>query len=298
MPPTAQKPARLAAEPLEAREVPSVASAVLSGSTLVVTADDTDTRATVTRSGTDLVVRDSAAGKTWTFPASGATAVRFRGGAGGDTFTSALNLPLRADGGGGADRLNGGSGADALLGGAGDDTLIAVDDGTADTADGGPGRDGIWVDRATDGTADRTAGVTTGDKVQKVAAFANAGADRTLAATGSPTRPPAGRTRPTPPTRSSRRPARPRRTSGRAGWATAGCWPGWRASPRTARPPSGSTWSTSTTAPTGCSSAGSSTGWTTTSRGTPGSARKARCGWRSPRRPTPTTGPGRTPTPA
>jgi hypothetical protein len=202
---TEKQKARLSAEPLERREVPSVASAALSGSTLVITADDTDTLAEVRPSGADLQVRDLGAMRTWTFPAARVSAVRFAGGAGDDRFSAAaLGRPVRADGGagddylvggtghdallggpgndtliGGAgnDRLNGGAGADRLAGGAGDDVLIGIDDGTADYLDGGAGRDAYWVDRNGSAT-DRTAGVAAGDRVQAVDRFV--GGDRTL----------------------------------------------------------------------------------------------------------------------
>ena len=208
---------RLSAELLEGRAVPAVVSAVLSGSALVVTADDTPTDATVARTGADLRVTDATTATAWRVPADGVNAIRFVGGAADDRFVAAAGLPVWASGGagddelagdagadvllggpgkdtltggGGADRLNGGSGTDSLYGGDGDDTLIAVDTGTADLADGGAGSDGIWIDSARR-AKDRTAGVGAGDKVQAVASFAN-GADRTL--DGDAIADPAGKT--------------------------------------------------------------------------------------------------------
>ena len=202
---TKTNPCRPAVEVLEAREVPAVVSALLVGTKLVVTADAAPTDATVVASGVNLQVRDNGSGATWAVAASGVTAVEFRGGAAADRFTAAgLGRPVRADGGAGADtllggaandvllggagndsldggagadRVNGGAGADALRGGDGDDILIAVDGGTTDVIDGGAGLDGIWVDLA-GAAADAVAAA--GDKVFSVAAFANAGADKTL----------------------------------------------------------------------------------------------------------------------
>ena len=199
------RPARLTAETLESRELLTVASAALVGSTLVVAADDAPTRAEVRPAGGNVEVRDLAAGTTWTFPAAKVAAVWFKGGAGADRFSAALTgLPVRADGAGGndallggtgkdlltggpgsdtltggpgADRLNGGAGDDQLLGGAGDDTLVAVDDGTADLADGGAGRDVLWVDK-TGAATDQTPGVAAGDAVEAVDRFV--AGDRTL----------------------------------------------------------------------------------------------------------------------
>lgn len=77
-------------------------------------------------------------------------------------------------GGLGNDALIGAAGTDYLYGEDGDDTLVSIDAGTADTANGGNGRDAIWRDMI--GTAKDTA---TAEKVYNVASFAN-GADRTL----------------------------------------------------------------------------------------------------------------------
>ena len=79
-------------------------------------------------------------------------------------------------GGAGRDQVNGGMGVDALDGGTGEDVLVAIDDATLDTVDGGGGRDIAWLDQvgiATDAKFDL-------DFVNAVTAFANAGADRTI----------------------------------------------------------------------------------------------------------------------
>jgi hypothetical protein len=81
-------------------------------------------------------------------------------------------------GGDGKDTLNGGAGADALSGDVGDDVLVAIDNTTQDTVDGGGGVDVIWVDR-NGVTTDLQTGVDASDFVRAVASFAN-GADRTL----------------------------------------------------------------------------------------------------------------------
>lgn len=210
-----RKSARLGMELLERRDVPTVSTAVLTGTNLVVTADNTATQATITPSGTNLVVQDLVSKKTWTFAAAKVAKVEFRGGAAADQFKNATTaVPLKATGGGGddvltgsggADIFDGGLGNDTLLGGAGNDTLtggagddvlngglgndvfvggdgndvlLAIDNGTADTLDGGAGRDIFWTDKT--GTAtDRVTAAAADEKVRAVGAFAN-GADRTL----------------------------------------------------------------------------------------------------------------------
>lgn len=102
---------------------------------------------------------------------------RMWGGA-GDDLLRGMDGNDQLVGEDGNDRLNGGAGADLMWGGAGDDVLVGIDDGTADYADGGAGRDVIWVDK-TGASSDRVYGTEAGDKVQYVTAFRN-GADRTL----------------------------------------------------------------------------------------------------------------------
>lgn len=78
----------------------------------------------------------------------------------------------------GDDRLNGGAGNDSMWGGNGNDVLISIDNAIGDFVQGDAGRDIIWTD-VNGSTSDRLAGLESGDKVQRVAAFAN-GADRSL----------------------------------------------------------------------------------------------------------------------
>lgn len=207
---TARRSARLGMEMLERRDVPAVASAVLSGTTLVVTADNADTNATVRLNGPAVTVQDVAKNKAWNFVASRVTAVEFRGGTANDTFTNLhATLPLKAlgnagndtltgsggsdwldggagndtlTGGAGNDWLSGGAGTDRLDGGAGDDVLIALDNAAADTVLVGTGLDAVWLDQTTVGTAiqkDAVTGAAADDRLQLVERFAN-GADRTL----------------------------------------------------------------------------------------------------------------------
>lgn len=82
-------------------------------------------------------------------------------------------------GDGGNDHLNGGPGADTLWGGDNDDVLIAIDNGTSDYTIGGAGRDTMWIDQS-GSVRDQVVNAVAGDKVQNVARFRNAGADKTL----------------------------------------------------------------------------------------------------------------------
>src|SRR5262245_15259406 len=103
------------------------------------------------------------------------------GGAGDDTL----------DGGTGNDWINGGVGNDHISGGAGKDTLITIDNSTGDSVDAGADVDILWTDKT--GTAtDTVLSGTSGDTVNAVAAFANAGADRTLNGDRIPLPTPAG----------------------------------------------------------------------------------------------------------
>jgi hypothetical protein len=210
MPADPRKSTRLGMEMLERRDVPALASAVLTGTTLVVTADDTDTNANVRLNGTTVTVQDVAKNKTFNFAATAVKAVEFRGGAGKDVFASTLAaVPLKAsggagndtltgnaaadwfDGGAGNDTLVGGAGADWLRGGAGtdrldagdgDDTLISLDGAGGDTILVGGGKDAVWVDAVKTSALvaqDTVTGAAADDRVQLVDRFAN-GADRTL----------------------------------------------------------------------------------------------------------------------
>ncbi len=93
------------------------------------------------------------------------------GGNGSDSLSGQL----------GNDQLNGGLDTDWLFGSDGDDTLIAIDNSATDYLDGGNGNDVYWINYFSSyaGQADTAAGVTSADKVQQVANFAN-GADLTL----------------------------------------------------------------------------------------------------------------------
>lgn len=210
MPAAARKSTHLGMELLERRDVPAVASAVLTGTNLVVTADNTDTNATVRLNGTAVTVQDMAKNRTWNFAAANVKAVEFRGGTANDAFASTLAaIPLKAagnagndtltgnaaadwlDGGVGTDRLTGGAGndwlrggagTDTLDGGAGNDTFVALDNAGGDTILVGTGMDAVWVDAVRTRALvalDRVTGAAADDKVQLVDRFAN-GADRTI----------------------------------------------------------------------------------------------------------------------
>src|SRR5262245_31504230 len=131
---------RLGVEHLEGRDVPSISSVSLSGTTLSVKTDGAATRAEVPQSGSDVVVVDRASGRSWSFPAGRVTGVEFVGGAGNDRFVNhVVALPTLAWGFGGNDHLEGSGGADSLHGGGGKDTLLGH--GGDDYLDGGSGND-------------------------------------------------------------------------------------------------------------------------------------------------------------
>ena len=75
------------------------------------------------------------------FPPATASAVKFTGGKGNDSFQNTSHLPSEAFGDAGNDTLVGGSNADRLLGGAGDDALNGGEGN--DFLDGGAGND--WL---------------------------------------------------------------------------------------------------------------------------------------------------------
>jgi len=102
------------------------------------------------------------------------------GGAGDDTLIGlGGNDILR--GGDGNDSLAGGMGLDYLDAGLGDDTLDGRDGGTADTLDGGPGRDTGWID----GTIDRMGSIERPHVDADLAAW-----QLTTASNAEPTNPP------------------------------------------------------------------------------------------------------------
>lgn len=172
-------------EILELRDLPSVASVLLSGANLIITTDNASTNVEVRPSGTNIVVAEIGTSHTWTYAASSVTQVEFHGGDGDDRFTDnvdklkalayggagndwligntandqlfgeagddvLLGLPGddALDGGDGVDRLKGGYGDDTMNGGDGNDNLVAVDGGTRDTLQGGAGLDTFWTDKS------------------------------------------------------------------------------------------------------------------------------------------------------
>lgn len=78
------------------------------------------------------------------------------------------------NGGNGNDQIDGGAGADGLAGDDGKDILISLDDDTADVIDGGRSVDIFWMDQG-----DRLVSPS-GDVINAITAFSNAGADRTI----------------------------------------------------------------------------------------------------------------------
>lgn len=211
---------QLGVEYLEPRELPSIAGVFLVGKILDVYADNSATKAVANRSAGNVVIVDGVTGRSWTFGAAQVKELDFIGGSGNDRFRSNVpNLSLRAFGGDGDDTLIGNNSFDSLQGGRGNDTLIgsdnndvlvggpgddrlypgagidtvrdglgndlviAIDDGYADTIQGGPGRDVIWVDTESGSPTSRHDLLTNLDdnldSVQYVQSFAN-GADRTL----------------------------------------------------------------------------------------------------------------------
>jgi hypothetical protein len=112
-------------ELLEVRDLMSVASLSLSGSTLVVKSNNQPTSVEVHLSGASYVVQEVGSSRSWTYAASRVSLVEFRGGAGDDRFVDFVgDLPVRAYGNGGDDYLEGYDGADTFYGGPGDDTLV------------------------------------------------------------------------------------------------------------------------------------------------------------------------------
>ncbi|MBM4002889.1 MAG: hypothetical protein FJ295_06305 [Planctomycetes bacterium] len=112
-------------ETLENRDMNSVASIWLQGSTLVVQSDASASLVEVSSSGSNLSVFDRTRNASWNFAAAGVATVEFHGGAGNDRFLGmAGNVQFRCFGNGGNDYLEGGNLNDLLDGGAGDDRLV------------------------------------------------------------------------------------------------------------------------------------------------------------------------------
>ncbi len=125
-------------EKLENRELFSVSSLFMSGSTWVVRTDNASTSVQVGRSGADIRISEVGSGRSWT--RSGVAQVEFQGGNGNDRFVNNVStLPVRAFGGAGNDYLEGYNANDVLVGGDGDDTLVGY--GGDDQMWGGNGND-------------------------------------------------------------------------------------------------------------------------------------------------------------
>lgn len=120
----------------------SVSQTWFTGQTLFVKTDDAATSIEVRQVGSELVVRDVGASRTWSFAAARVGTVEFQGGAGNDRFVNKMTmLPIRAFGFGGNDHLEGYHAADVFVGGDGDDTLVGY--GGDDQFWGGTGNDVI-----------------------------------------------------------------------------------------------------------------------------------------------------------
>jgi hypothetical protein len=121
-------------EGLENRDLFSISGLWFSGNTLVVASDDAATNVTISRVGTNIRVDEIGTPRLWDYPASLVGRVEFQGGAGNDRFiNAAINLPVRALGGGGNDYLQGNEANDVIAGGEGHDELV-----------GGGSNDDIW----------------------------------------------------------------------------------------------------------------------------------------------------------
>ena len=186
---TAPKGFRPAVETLDRRDLMSVSTQWMSGTTWVARCDDAATSVTVSDTGSSYRITDNGTGASWTKAKGLVAKVELQGGAGADRFVNQAAVASLMFGGGGNDVLVGGSGNDELQGGAGndrlngmagadrlfgqdgDDVLIALDAVNADSVIGGAGTDAVWCD-----TSDA---VSEAEAVKKVGGFAN-GADRTL----------------------------------------------------------------------------------------------------------------------
>jgi Ca2+-binding RTX toxin-like protein len=121
----AQRRFRLSLEQLERREL--LATAVLEGSTIVITGTGAADRAEVQHpvASSIYVVRLGPLGDTeeFQFPTSKVQRIKFLGFAGNDFFWNGTTVPCTANGGEGRDTLYGGGGNDTILGGTEDDFL-------------------------------------------------------------------------------------------------------------------------------------------------------------------------------
>jgi hypothetical protein len=125
---------------LEPREMPAVVSVWMSGSTWVARCNDASTSLVVESVGSNLRIRDTASGQSWSRAAAGVAAVELQGGWGNDQFANYVpTLSMRFFGGGGNDYLEGYNGSDYFQGDAGNDTVLGY--GGDDIAFGNDGND-------------------------------------------------------------------------------------------------------------------------------------------------------------
>jgi hypothetical protein len=121
----------------------SVSSIWMSGTTLVVKADNSPTSVEVGESDSRIKITDKGTGMTWNYSSSQVRSVEFQGGDGNDRFVNGVrNLPVRGFGNGGDDYLEGYDGADYFSGGAGNDTIKGY--GGIDRIFGGSGNDRLY----------------------------------------------------------------------------------------------------------------------------------------------------------
>lgn len=132
--------AGLKIEALEDRLALSVSSATLSGGMIYVNGNNLASNVSVYKSGSDIVVSDSANGFSKSFASAGVSKLQFVGGAADDRLVStAWGLEIRAWGYGGNDHLEGYNVGDTLVGGIGNDKLYG--NGGADDMWGSEGND-------------------------------------------------------------------------------------------------------------------------------------------------------------
>lgn len=129
---------KLAPDHLENRELPAVATAVVTGTILTLYADDAGAAVVVESVAGGVRVREMGTHTTWTRALI--TEVRFVGGAGHDRFINTVaTLPTKAWGKGGSDYFQGSGAEDIFFGGIGHDTLMG--DGGNDALFGDAGHD-------------------------------------------------------------------------------------------------------------------------------------------------------------
>ncbi|MCG6155129.1 C2 family cysteine protease [Rubinisphaera margarita] len=139
-------------ETLETRQLLSVSKLWMSGSTLVVKANDSATHVKVRQNGSKVQIEDVTTRRKWNVSKSKVSTVEFQGGSGNDRFVNYYRyLPVRAFGNAGHDYLEGYHGADYLNGGTGNDTLKGYGGNDRlngsygnDLIKGGSGNDTVW----------------------------------------------------------------------------------------------------------------------------------------------------------